>query len=184
MKTKAILAALLLLPFALLAQREIGSTSDWSVNNRTYLGFGLSGLNFGRDAFAGRFFSVGASGQLGYMLTTHLSAGAGLEYNYTTYQDAGIKHYLYNVFPFVRHNIGNFFLQFEYNLVTIKITQQGMDDSRGDFERLFGGIGYTSPAGRNSYFNMLVSYDFLYTNNSPFASPLSIRFFFTGWPQR
>ncbi|GIV37201.1 MAG: hypothetical protein KatS3mg032_1580 [Cyclobacteriaceae bacterium] len=184
MKFKILFLAGLFIPAVLWAQREIGSTSDWSLNNRAYIGFGLSGLNFGQDAFYGRFFSIGASGQLGYMLTTHLSAGGGLEYNYTTYQDAGVKNYMYNFFPFVRHNISNFFVQFEYNLVTIKITQRGQADSSGNFERLFGGIGYTSPAGRNSYFNMLVSYDFLYTNTSVFASPLSIRFFFTGWPGR
>jgi hypothetical protein len=181
---KVICTALFFIPLVLLAQREIDSSSGWSPKDRAYLGFGLSGLNFGYDAFAGRFFSIGASGQTGYMLTRHLSAGAGLEYNYTTYQDAGIKHYVYNVFPFIRHNIANFFVQFEYNLVTIKIRERVGIESSGSYERLFGGIGYTSPAGRNSYFNMLVSYDFLYTNASPFASPLSIRFFFTGWPGR
>lgn len=173
----------LVLPLVVMAQREI-NPSGWALNDRAYLGFGLSGLNLGYDAFAGRFFSIGASGQLGYMLTTHLSAGAGLEYNYTTYQDAGIKHFMYNAFPFIRHNIGNFFLQAEYNLVTIKIRERGVGEASGNFERLFGGIGYTSPSGRGTYFNILVSYDFLYTNSSPFASPLSIRFFFTGWPGR
>ncbi|MCS6973790.1 MAG: hypothetical protein N2044_08120 [Cyclobacteriaceae bacterium] len=173
---------LLLIPMAVYAQREI-NPSGWSLNDRAYMGFGLSGLNFGQDAFAGRFFSIGVSGQLGYMLTRHLSAGGGLEYNYTTYQDARIKHHVYNFYPFIRHNIGNFFVQFEYNWVTIKITDP-TSEAKGNFERLFGGLGYTSPAGRNGYFNMLFSYDFLYTNNSPFASPLSIRFFFTGWPAR
>lgn len=182
MKSGTIILLFLTMSVVLFAQRYVDSQAGWSPKDRAYVGFGLSGLNFGRDAFAGRFFSIGASGQLGYMLTRHLSAGTGLEYNYTTYQDARIKHYVYNFFPFVRHNISDFFVQLEYNLVTIKITDS-VNEQKGNFERLFAGIGYTSPAGRG-YFNVLVSYDLLFTNTSPFASPLSIRFFFTGWPGR
>jgi hypothetical protein len=161
------------------AQRNFYENSSPSLKDRGYVGLGLSGLNFGRDFYLGRFFSIGGSGQLGYMLTKNFSTGVGLEYTYTTYSDQGIKHHVYGGYPFLRYNVfNNFFVQTDYNLVTIKVTGPGGEASQ-NFERFFVGAGYSSPSGNRSYFNMLVSYDFLFTNTSPFASPLSFRFFFT-----
>jgi hypothetical protein len=161
------------------AQRNVDETSSYSLKDRGYIGIGLSGLNFGSDRFGNRFFTIGGSGQLGYMITRNLSSGGGLEYTYTTYGDQDVKHHVYSVYPFVRYNVyKNFFLQTDYNIVTIKITAPGAE-IKESFERFFVGAGYSSPSGNRSYFNMLVSYDFLFTNTSPFASPLSFRFFFT-----
>ncbi len=178
-KSSALIVFLSVMTIAAVAQRNVYENSSYSFRDRGYVGLGLSGLNFGRDNFAGRFFSIGGSGQLGYMLTKNFSTGVGLEYTYTTYSDQGIKHHVYGGYPFLRYNVfNNFFVQTDYNLVTIKVTGPAGEASQ-NFERFFVGAGYSSPSGSRSYFNMLVSYDFLFTNTSPFASPLSFRFFFT-----
>lgn len=160
------------------AQRYVDESSSYSFKDRGYVGFGLSGLNFGNDRFSGRFFSIGGSAQLGYMVTNNLSTGLGFEYTYTTYSDQNIKNHVYGGYPFIRYNIKNFFLQTDYNLVTFKVDAPGQE-LKASFERFFAGIGYSSPSGNRAFFNILVSYDFLYTTSSPFASPLSIRFYFT-----
>ena len=162
---------------ASLAQRELYDESSYSIKDRGYFGAGLSGLNFGRDQFNRKFFSIGVSGQLGYMLTKNLSTGVGLEYTFTDVTE--YKQHIYGGYPFIRYNIKNFFLQTDYNIVTIKVTGFGQE-AKESFDRFFAGIGYSSPAGNGGYLNILASYDFLYTNSSPFASPISIRVYFTG----
>lgn len=173
-----LLIGLILFSGSVSAQRYVDESSGYSFLDRGYIGFGLSGLNFGNDRFTGRFFSIGGSGQLGYMITNNLSSGVGIEYQYTTYSDQNIKHHVYGGYPFIRYNIKSFFIQTDYNLVTFKSVGQGQE-AKASFERFFAGIGYASPSGNKGFFNILVSYDFLYTTSSPFASPLSIRFYFT-----
>ena len=162
------------------AQRDFDPDSGWGIKDRAYFGAGLSGLNFGSSASYGKFFSIGVSGQVGYMLINNLSAGIGLEYQYESYGDVDVKNHSYGGYPFVRYNIKNFFVQADYNMVTIKTNFENQE-LKEKFERFFVGVGYSSETGGRGYVNMLVSYDFLYTSTSPFASPLSIRVYFTGW---
>lgn len=161
-------------------QRDFDSDSDWSLKERAYFGVGLSGLNFGNSASYGRFFSIGVSGQLGYMLATNLSTGVGVEYQYDSYGDIDVQNHVYGGYPFIRYNIKDFFVQVDYNLVTIKANFPG-SEAKANFERFFVGVGYSSQAGNRTRLNFLASYDFLFTNTSPFASPLSIRVYITGW---
>lgn len=162
---------------ASMAQRELYDENSYSIKDRGYFGLGLNGLNFGRDRFNRKFFLIGASGQLGYMLSRNLSAGVGIDYTYADVTE--YKQHEYGVYPFLRYNIKNFFLQADYNVVTIKINHPVFDNELS-YDRFFAGIGYSSPTGNGGYLNILASYDFLYTNSSPFASPISIRVYFTG----
>ncbi|MBX2967341.1 MAG: hypothetical protein KF845_14440 [Cyclobacteriaceae bacterium] len=179
MLKRIVIVLLCLSSYAAVAQREIYDDGNYSFKERAYVGLGLSGLNFGRDNYYGRFFSIGGSGQLGYMVTKNFSSGVGLEYNYTTYSDIGAKDHVYGWYPFLRHNfLQKFFVQADYDMVTIKVTVPGYNE-KYSYERFFAGLGYYGPAGNRAFMNVLVSYDFLYTNSSPFASPFSIRFYFT-----
>jgi hypothetical protein len=161
-------------------QRDFDSESDWSLKERTYFGVGLSGLNFGNSASYGQFFSIGVFGQLGYMITTSLSTGVGVEYQYDTYGDIDVENHTYGGYPFIRYNIKNFFVQLDYDLVTIKSNFSG-SEVKENFERFFVGLGYSSEASNRTRLNFLASYDVLFTNSSPFASPLSFRIYITGW---
>jgi hypothetical protein len=162
------------------AQRDFDGGTGGSFKDHAYFGGGLSGLNFGTSSTYGKFFSIGVSGQIGYMLVTNLSAGVGLEYQYDSYGDVNVKNHTYGGYPFIRYNIKDFFIQADYDLVTVSINFENQK-AKKSFERFFAGIGYSSATGGNGYFNILASYDFLYTSTSPFASPLSIRVYFTGW---
>jgi hypothetical protein len=175
-----LVVASFLITFSCLGQREFDGDSDWTFRDRSYFGLGLSGLNFGTNATYGKFFSIGVSGQLGYMLINNLSAGIGVEYQYDSYGDINVKNHTYGGYPFIRYNFKNFFIQTDYDLVTVKVNFAG-GEAKQSFERFFVGLGYSSEAGSNAYLNILASYDLLYTNTSPFASPLSIRIYFTGW---
>jgi hypothetical protein len=180
MKKLLTLIVLLLTINAVFAQRDFDEDSGWSFRDRAYFGVGLSGLNFGSSATYGKFFSIGVSGQIGYMLINNLSTGIGLEYQYESYGDINVKSHIYGGYPFVRYNIKSFFVQVDYDLVTIKANFENQE-AKQNFERFFVGVGYSSETGGRGYLNVLVSYDFLYTNTSPFASPLSFRVYFTGW---
>ena len=162
------------------AQRDFDGGDGWSLKDRGYFGFGLSGLSFGSNANYGNFFSIGVTGQLGYMLVENLSIGAGAEYQYDSYSDIKAKNHIYGGYPFVRYNIKDFFIQADYNVGTIKADFETQKFKRS-YERFFVGVGYSSSAGSNGQVHILATYDFLYTNTSPFASPLAIRVYFTGW---
>lgn len=179
---KSILTAiiLLLLVNICLAQRDFDGGSGWSFKDRGYFGGGLSGLNFGTNQNYGKFFSIGVTGQLGYMLVTNLSVGIGLEYQYESYGDIKVKNHTYGGYPFIRYNIKDFFIQTDYDIMTIKVNFENQSVKQS-FERFFVGVGYTSTGNGNLQAHILASYDFLYTNTSPFASPLAIRVYVTGW---
>lgn len=172
-----ILALVFGISFTATAQRDIYDDANWSLKERAYMGFGLGGLSFGRDAFGRRFFSIGASAQTGYMITKNLSSGIGFEYQYSSYSDLGWKDHLYGGYPFIRYNIKNFFIQTDYGFYTFRVDR----DYKASIseERFFVGLGHTSGSGGRARFNILVSYDMLYTNSSIFASPLSIRAYMT-----
>lgn len=160
-----------------LAQKDFDEQSDWSLKDRGYLGIGLGGLGFGSSSY-GNYFTIGLSGQVGYMLTKDLSTGIGVEYQYTNYgsgnQSKGYS--TYNGYPFVRYNIKDFFLQADYDYYSVPSIST---NERKLINRFFLGIGYSSPTQNGGRFNFLVSYDFLYPNPYVLTSPLSTRFYFT-----
>jgi hypothetical protein len=161
------------------SQRDVDERTSWSVKDRGYLGLGFGGLGFGTNSQFGTYFSVGVSPQAGYMLTKNLSTGLAFEYQYTSYSDLHLKNHMYGWYPFVRYNIiKDFFLQADYDWYSIDNVFTPETD-RVTFDRFFVGVGYSSRGGGRSAVNFLASYDLLYTNTSPFNSPLSIRIFMT-----
>jgi hypothetical protein len=160
------------------SQKEISEDAQWNVKERGYAGIGFGGLSFGNHTYYGRYFSIGAGALAGYMLTRNLSTGLGFEYQYTSYSDQHFKNHVYGGYPFVRYNIKNFFLQFDYDLFWLKANIPNVTSAEATQERFFGGIGFFNPGGRVTA-NFLVSYDFLYTSSSLFGSPLNTRLFFT-----
>ncbi|HEY8934384.1 MAG TPA: hypothetical protein VIM65_04160 [Cyclobacteriaceae bacterium] len=177
MRANLIVLLLTLATFQALAQRDFDEGADWSLKDRGYLGIGLGGLGFGSSNY-GNYFTVGLSGQVGYMLTKDLSTGIGAEYQYTNYgSGAQSKSYsTYTGYPFVRFNIKDFFLQTDYDYYSVPAINT---NERKIINRFFIGIGYSSPTQNGGRFNFLVSYDLLYPNPYVLTSPLSTRFYFT-----
>jgi hypothetical protein len=160
------------------AQRDVEDRAKWSLQDRGYLGIGLGGLGLGSSSYYGKYFTIGLTGQGGYMITKNLSAGIGAEYQYTNYSDLKITDQVFGGYPFIRYNVfKQFFVQTDYDFYSISVDARYK--ARNIYNRFFVGAGYSSPAGRRGRFNILVSYDLLYTNTSVFNSPLSYRAYFT-----
>ena len=113
------------------------------------------------------------------MLTKNLSTGLAFEYQYTSYSDLKVRIHQYGGYPFLRYNIRNFFIQTDYDLYSMQADFFATEKERVMVDRFFVGAGYSSQGGGRSAFNILVSYDLLYTNTSRFNSPLSVRAFMT-----
>ena len=160
------------------AQKDIDERSGWSLKERGYLGLGFGGLGLGRSSVYGNYFSIGVTPLAGYMLTKNLSSGLAFEYQYTSYSDLKLKIHQYGWYPFVRYNIWDFFIQADYDWYSLQADIRSPEKDRVLHERFFVGAGYSSRGGRSA-FNILISYDLLYTNLSPFNSPLSVRAFMT-----
>lgn len=159
-------------------QKDLDENSSWSLKDRGYLGIGLGGLGFGTSRNVGTYFSIGVTPMAGFMLTKNLSTGLAFEYQYSSYSDLNLKVHQYGWYPFARYNIKDFFIQLDYNFHNVDNVLTPADD-RVTYERFFAGIGY-SPRGRGRLrSNILLSYDLMYTNTSPFNSPISLRAFFT-----
>jgi hypothetical protein len=162
------------------SQREISEDAPWTIKDRAYAGIGFGGLSFGNRSGYGQYFSIGAGLLGGYMLTRNLSTGVGFEYQYTTYSEYKLKMHVYGGYPFIRYNIKNFFVQFDYDLFWLKVnTKIPNADSQANEERFFGGLGYFGTSNGRTFMNFLVSYDFLYTSSNLFGSPVNTRLFFT-----
>jgi hypothetical protein len=179
MKRVIMLLMVCLTTVSVYAQRDVDSESSWSPKERGYLGLGFGGLGWGRSTYYGNYFSVGVTPLVGYMLAKNLSAGLAFEYQYTSYSDLKLRIHQYGGYPFLRYNIQTFFLQVDYDLYSIQSDVRVPDSERVLLDRFFGGVGYSAKGRGRAAFNILLSYDFLYTNTSPFSSPLSVRAFMT-----
>jgi hypothetical protein len=157
------------------SQKEVDERTSWSLQDRGYLGLGFGGLGLGTNSY-GTYFSIGVTPMAGYMLTKNLSAGLAVEYQYTSYSNPKTRLHQYGGYPFVRYNIKMFFVQADYDVYSVPYLNS---DERAILDRFFVGLGYSSKGGGRSAMNFLLSYDLMYTNTSPFSSPLSVRIFFT-----
>jgi hypothetical protein len=172
---------LMLISFGLrgYAQKDVDNRTGWSPKERMYLGLGFGGLGFGQDSRFGTYYSIGLTPMVGYMLAKDLSAGLAFEYLYQGFPDAKTNYTRYGGYPFLRYNIKNFFIQTDYDLYSVEDFAPPIDGKREMIDRFMVGIGYFSRGGGRSAVNFLVSYDFIYSNPSPFSSPVSIRIFIT-----
>jgi hypothetical protein len=157
------------------SQIQLDEGAGYSLKDRGYLGIGVGGLGFGQSN-AGTYYSIGLTPQAGYMINQYVSSGFAFEYQYTGYPDIHRNITQYGWYPYVRFNIKKFFVQSDYDWYSIPAFNSG---ERKIFNRFLLGAGYFSQGRGRGGVNFLISYDLLYTANSPFNSPLSIRFFFT-----
>lgn len=178
MKKLFLLAVLATTLSTAFAQKEVDENTSWAIKDRGYLGLGFGGLGLGSNSVYGNYFSIGLTPMAGYMLTKNLSTGLAFEYQYTSYSDLKLKIHQYGWYPFVRYNIKNFFVQTDYDWYSVENFASPTRD-RVILERFFVGLGYWSGTGGKVSTNLLLSYDLMYTNTSPFSSPLSIRIFMT-----
>lgn len=161
--------------FTVYSQIQIDERSGYSLKERGFLGLGLGGLGFGSGPY-GTYYSIGLTPQAGYMINQYVSSGFAFEYQYTGYPDIKQKYIRYGWYPFVRFNIQKFFIQTDYDWYSVP---SFTSSERDIFNRFLVGAGYFSQGNGRGGANFLVSYDLLYSANSPFNSPLSIRIFFT-----
>lgn len=165
--------------FTAFSQKNVDEQTGWSVKDRAYVGLGFGGLGLGTSSIYGKYFSIGATPLAGYMLTKNLSAGMGFEYQYTSYSDIKIKVHQYGWYPFLRYNISDLFIQVDYDWYSVPTSYTAADQERTIYNRFFSGLGYTSRGGGSTAFNILLSYDLIYSNVGPFNSPISLRAFMT-----
>lgn len=162
---------LLMLSSAVYAQKAVDFDDDPSFFDRVYFG---GGLGFSSSNYA-TFITV--SPLAGYMITPNLSAGVGVQYQYIKYKFADVSDNTYGGSLFTRYNIGQFFLQGEYNVINIEASPGDDINNRLNFDRLLFGGGITQPLGSRARINVLGMYDILYDVASPFASPWVFRVF-------
>ena len=161
------------------AQRDdVENETEQTFKARGFFGLGLGGLGLGTDPYYGNYFSIGVSGLTGYMFTPHMSAGVGLQYQYTNYSDLHYRNNLYIGYPFIRYNFKSLFFQADYDLYSLNVNLN-TDKARRLYERFFIGIGYAPSSGGRGKINFLVSYDLLYPNSYIFPTPFNTRLFYT-----
>lgn len=156
-------------------QIQLDDRASNSIKDRGYLGLGIGGLGLGTGSF-GTYYSIGLTPQVGYMFNQYVSSGLAFEYQYTGYPDAHQHYSQYGWYPYLRFNIKKIFIQTDYDWYSVPVMYS---NERKMFNRFLLGAGYFSPGRGRGGMNFLVSYDLLYSANSPFNSPLSIRIFWT-----
>ena len=142
--------------------------SNWQ--DRIYFGggFGLSGGSWGT--------SIQLSPIVGYMITSRLSAGVGVSYEY--YKFGNFDDNRWGGSVFMRVNLfkqifayGRYeFLNYSYNYDK---------NNRRMIDRLPLGLGLSQPLGRRSSLNFLAAYDVLHEDNGPYGSPWIFSVFFS-----
>lgn len=157
------------------AQKEVDFDDDPSFFDRVYFG---GGLGFSSDSYA-TFISL--SPIVGYMITSNLSAGVGVQYQYIKYRNVDINDNTFGGNLFTRYNIQQFFLQGEYSVTNIESNPFNDIVERRSYERLLFGGGISQPLGSRARLNILGMYDILYDGNTfPFRSPWVFRVFISG----
>src|SRR4051812_43697868 len=161
--------------FSAFSQIQVDENTEQSIKDRGFLGIGIGGLGFGSTNY-GTYYSIGVSPMAGYMFNQYVSSGFAFEYQYTGYPDIHQNYTRYGWYPFVRFNIKKFFIQSDYDWYSVPTINQ---TERKIFNRFLLGAGYFTQGRGRGGLNFLVQYDLLYSANSPFNSPLSIRVFMT-----
>ena len=157
--------------FAQLGEFVPDQNSNWQ--DRLYFGggFGLSG-----GAWGG---SVRLSPLVGYMLTSRVSAGVGVTYEYYWNNSINPKFEdnRYGGMVFARVNlIRNIFAYADYQF--INLTTNLATEERVTIDRMPVGLGLSQPIGPRSAVNFLAAYDLLW-DESFYASPWVFSIFFS-----
>ena len=171
-KTKYFITPLILLfasvAFAQKGDYVIDQKSSWQ--DRIYFGggFGLSGGSNGG--------SVSLSPIVGYMITSRLSGGVGVTYQYYKFGDFSDNRYGGQVF--LRMNtFRNIFLYSSYEFINYS-TGFNFEGPRRTVSRLPLGVGMSQPIGRRSSVNFLAAYDVLW-DETAYSTPWIFSVFFS-----
>lgn len=162
------------LSFSLSAQTDKEIQDNSSFLDRVFVGGNL-GLQFGDIT------NVQIAPIVGYRITNDLSAGIGLQYQYTKNKriNPAIVSNNYGTSIFTRYRVKDpFFLQAEYEYLNYEVTFiPSFETERRTASSLFVGGGITQPIGANAAFTLSVMYNLSYDEtdvNGPYSSPLRI----------
>lgn len=145
--------------------------SNWQDRVYTGGGFGLSGGGWGG--------SIRLAPIVGYMFTSRVSAGVGINYEY--YWDnrfnPTIQDHRYGGMIFGRVNLfRNIFAYADYQFTNL--TANFATEERVTIDRLPVGLGLSQPIGPRSSINFLAAYDLLW-DETFYASPWVFTVFFS-----
>ncbi len=157
--------------FAQKGDYVIDKDGNWQ--DRIYFGggFGLSGgSNYG-------YISV--SPIVGYMITSRLSGGVGVTYQYVKSGDFDDNWYGGQLF--LRMNVfKQIFLYSSYEFINYSPSFGAFENDRRTVARLPLGAGLSQPIGRRSSINFLAAYDVLYDEQlGAYNSPWIFSVFFS-----
>jgi len=145
--------------------------SNWQ--DRIYFGggFGLGGGTWGG--------SIRLSPMVGYMLTSKLSAGVGINYEYywNNSYTPRLEDNRYGGLIFTRLNLfRNIFAYADYQFINLKYNY--FTEERRTIDRLPVGLGLSQPIGQRSSINFIAAYDLLW-DETAYASPWVFSVFFS-----
>ena len=134
---------------------------DWK---KVFIG-GSLGLQFGTVTV------IHLSPLIGYRFTEKITAGIGFTYQYYRYRTYYFTTSIYGGRVFARYIItDNLFAHVEYEVLNIE-TYDNLEN-RTNVESFLAGGGYRQKIGINSYFNLLVLWDFIRHPYSPYINPI------------
>ncbi len=163
--------------FNLFAQDDQSKASSDSFKKRLFTG-GSIGLQFGDVTM------VDISPLIGYKITKNIAAGLGFTYQYYRAKDyytgAIYKTSIYGGRVFARYYfLENFLLHGEYELLSLEtkyFDPYNINNTPRFFEsNVLAGGGYRQLIGENSYFYIMILYNFNETINNHYDSPLIYR---------
>jgi hypothetical protein len=155
------------------SQAEESEPEFTSFKDRLYTGGNLS-LNFGTITY------IDVSPILGYKITEDFSVGAGIKYVYIGYNTAPrTSTSMYGGSWFTRHLfLENFLAHAEFEAISLKTREPFTGKIKREIVpiALVGG-GYKQSLGGSSYLQIMLLYDLIGDNNSPYAgtSPFGIQ---------
>ncbi|MBL3656792.1 hypothetical protein [Fulvivirga sediminis] len=170
MKRIVVFFVLSLLTVGAFAQKQVDFENEPSFWDRVYFGGGLGFFSDNNQT------NLSVSPVVGYMITTNLSAGLGLTYQYIKWKNLDKNTNLYGGNTFVRYNIKQFFLQGEYNLINYPVYDSDFQD-RENMSRVLLGGGISQPIGERAAINFMALYDVAYDVNGIYSSPWEFRVF-------
>ena len=156
------------------AQTDKEIQDNSSFLDRVFVGGNL-GLQFGDIT------NVQVAPIVGYRITNDLSAGLGVQYQYTKNKriNPAVVSNNYGTSIFTRYRVkAPFFLQAEYEYLNYEVTfVPSFETERRSVSSLFVGGGISQPINENAAFTLSVLYNLSYDEtdiNSPYSSPLRI----------
>ncbi len=143
------------------------TSSSYSGGNRIFTG-GDFGMQFGSQTY------IQIAPVLGYRLTDQFSAGITGKYIYYNLKDSysNYKTNIYGGGVFTRYNVlEEVFLHAEYEALSLEVPASVYETNRRIVSGLFLGAGYRQFIGEFSSLNLMILYDVIEDQYSPYQNP-------------